>query len=288
MPYDCKEVSNSKGRFLVEIDMKFALKSIVAAAAFVAAGVASATPVTVSSGGTFNGLTATGSGTLSFSAELLSALDAGGIVVSSYAPAAGSVAFNADGTYASASAAAPITSLTLDSVTGQVLSAQTAGGLTQTATTKAGVTTGGSLTVTNLNVDLANKTVYATIIGGNGVGTLNNFALWTLVGTPTYDSQGNLLSNDPTTAIVGPTTVNGAGTYNNTFNGLSITTAGFNTFVQALGLLKNGKLALAGVDNFGTINSTIVATAAIPEPSTYALMGLGLVGMSLVARRRAK
>ncbi|MES2091527.1 MAG: PEP-CTERM sorting domain-containing protein, partial [Pseudomonadota bacterium] len=29
-----------------------------------------------------------------------------------------------------------------------------------------------------------------------------------------------------------------------------------------------------------------VSTPAIPEPSTYALMGLGLVGMSLVARRR--
>jgi hypothetical protein len=26
----------------------------------------------------------------------------------------------------------------------------------------------------------------------------------------------------------------------------------------------------------------------VPEPSTYALMGLGLVGISLVARRRAK
>jgi hypothetical protein len=29
-----------------------------------------------------------------------------------------------------------------------------------------------------------------------------------------------------------------------------------------------------------------VITPTIPEPSTYALMGLGLVGISLVARRR--
>jgi len=271
MPVDCKEVSNSKGRFLVEIDMKFAMKSIVAATAFVAAGVASAASVTVTAGsGVYNNLKFSGSGALSFSSDLLGALDTGKVSVAGYGAATATVVKDSDGYYVTASAAAPITALTIDSTTNAVLDAATTGGATQTAPVLKSVSSGGSLTVTDLNVDLANKKVYATIIGANGVGTLTNFYLWDIG------------------SITGATTVGAAGTYTTTLTGLSITTAGFNTFVQSLGLLTLGKAALTSVTDFGTITSTIVATPAVPEPSAYALMGLGLAGISLVARRRAK
>lgn len=177
---------------------------------------------------------------------------------------------DSDGFYTQASASAPITALTIDTATNSVLSAATTGGATQTAPVLKSVSSGGSLTVTDLNVDLANKKVYATIIGGNGVGTLTNFYLWDIG------------------SITGATTVAGAGTYTTNISGLSITTNGFNKFVTSLGLLNLGKSALSGVTDFGTITSTITAVPAIPEPSTYALMGLGLAGMGLVARRRAK
>lgn len=251
--------------------MKFAMKSIVAAAAFVAAGVASAASVTVTAGsGVYNGLTFTGSGSLSFSTDLLGALDTGKVSVAGYGAATATVVKDTDGYYLEASAAAPITALTIDSSTNAVLAAATTGGATQTAPVLKSVSSGGSLTVTDLNVDLAAKKVYATIIGGNGVGTLTNFYLWDVA------------------SITGATTVSGAGSYTTTLTGLSITQAGFDTFVKSLGLLTLGKSALTGVTDFGTITSTITATPAIPEPSTYALMGLGLVGISLVARRRAK
>lgn len=253
--------------------MKFA-QTLIAASAFAAASLASAASVTVASNTAYNGLSFSGSGTLTFSADLLGALDTGKVTVANYGSATTVATKDSDGYYANVSASAPITSLTIDSSSMAVLGAATSGGATQTAPVLKSVSSGGSLTVTDLNVDLANKKVYATLIGANGVGTVNNVYLWD-IGT-----------------ITGATSVTGAGTFTTTLSGLSITTDGLNKFTQALGLLTLGKSALGGVTDFGSITSVIVAKAApagtVPEPSTYALMGIGLVGMSLVSRRRHK
>jgi hypothetical protein len=250
--------------------MKFA-KTLIAASAFAAASLASAASVTVASNTAYNGLSFSGSGALTFSADLLGALDTGKITVANYGSATTTVAKDSDGYYTNVSAAAPITSLTIDSSSMAVLGAATSGGATQTAPVLRSVSSGGSLTVTDLNVDLANKKVYATLIGANGVGTVNNVYLWDIG------------------SITGATSVTGAGTFTTTLSHLSITTDGFNKFTQALGLLTLGKSALSGVTDFGVITSTITAqavpTGSVPEPSTYVLMGLGLVGMSLVRRR---
>jgi hypothetical protein len=84
----------------------------------------------------------------------------------------------------------------------------------------------------------------------------------------------------------------------NLLSGLKVTQAGFDFFINALGIPAGGTAynTLAAVNNtaegWGSLKSTINFTARevlpVPEPSTYALMGLGLVGISLVARRRAK
>ena len=82
-------------------------------------------------------------------------------------------------------------------------------------------------------------------------------------------------------------------TVKNTLSNLSITEGAFGLFIQSLGILEGGYGVLQSIADYGTIESSITVTAAkvtpvVPEPSTYALMGLGLVGISLVARRRAK
>ena len=275
--------------------MNFALKSLVAAAVIASAGVASADTTTAVGGSlTLNGSTYTltgGTGALSFSSGLISALNVGKVTVTGVEPATVVEGYTSappfGSTRTSSTATAPITAVTTNA-TGGVVTVATAGGATMTATPLAGVTLGGTLSVTNLSVDLTNKRIYASITGnftgvaGNTyaaydnteITTKNNFYLWNFA------------------SITGPTTLTGAGTYTNSITGLSITTDGYKHFVSTLRLYDLGASTLLGVSDYGSIASNITVTAAatpaIPEPSTYALMGLGLAGIAVAARRRAK
>ena len=272
--------------------MNFVIKSLVAAAVIASAGVASA-DVTTAAGGTFtlNGSQyrlVGGSGTLSFSESLISALNIGNVAVVGVEPATVTETRGPDPIFGGdvrigSSAAAPITTVKTSDA-GAVLTVSTAGGAKMVASPSVNISLGGELSVTNLAVDLSNKRIYASITGNfSGVGTAGGIAP---VSNTTITTKDNFYLWDFAN-ISGPTTVTGAGAYNNTITGLKITTAGYQHFVSALRLYSTGAATLTTVTDYGSIASTI-NVQAIPEPSTYALMGLGLVGIAVAARRRAK
>ncbi|KGM40361.1 hypothetical protein JY96_10835 [Aquabacterium sp. NJ1] len=125
--------------------------------------------------------------------------------------------------------------------------------ITLTAPVLRSISSGGSVTLTDLNVDLNAKKVYATVIGANGVGTVTNVALWDI------------------DTVLGPTNIalpaNGSGTFNLAVQGLHLTADGSAKVVSSLGLVTLGKATLAAVSDFGGLSMTLNSTAVPPQAS---------------------
>ncbi len=85
---------------------------------------------------------------------------------------------------------------------------------------------------------------------------------------------------------------NGVSYTGSSANGTSPTTAIFSTQTAALGTIPQiiSTLAGGGAVTGVTYSASFVATAApsVPEPGTIMLMGLGLVGAGLIARRKIR
>lgn len=171
-----------------------------------------------------------------------------------------------------------VASAAFDTVTSQITSVSTTGGVQFTASRLPGTLTGGTASISNLRFDLVNKTVAADLAGvKSAVGT--NPSINYNVGPTTLWTFANVVAGseaiDPTTFALSLT-----------FSDLSISTTGYDFLKGSLGLGAMGLNDLSNVSNYGSIQTRLVFSTAVPEPSTYALLGVGLVGLLVGLRRR--
>lgn len=239
--------------------MKIAFKSLIAAAAFiVAAGAAGAAPVTVVAGSTvYKGHTASGIEVLTLSDDALSEL----LLLKAAITAAGAQLVTTqtnDGQILSAKVTAPLSSLTVEDTTDQLNSIAVLNGLTASVPAQRNVSSGGAVTLTDLEVDIVNKKVFAKVLGANGVGTLTHVPLWDI---------GSIAGSTAIDTLSGGTKGS-----NLTVSGLRLTSEGFNAIATSLGLLNLGKASLASISDYGTLAISLTsAVAVVPDPQACAV-----------------
>jgi hypothetical protein len=155
---------------------------------------------------------------------------------------------------------------------------------------------GGLLSPTSFNLPITKVTTNATGLSSVAFGTSGlefeksflifskeidfngltfDFATKTLSGKTGSSTIGLFTAQSVTGSVTGGLS---SGSFSYTASGLYLTSAAVSKISSALGV---SSLALSKV-NFGSLK----ITGAIPEPSTYALIGMGLAGAAFVARRR--
>lgn len=136
---------------------------------------------------------------------------------------------------------------------------------------------GSSLTLMDWVINTETLEVKARAVGSNGLGTVDSLLLWQAA-----TSMSSSVQSAPLDDAVP------AQKFNFWLGDLRWSDAGRQAFSQALGLDPLTDSAWNTAQSAGYIDLTIElpAVPAIPEPSTYALMGLGLVGIGFAARRR--
>jgi hypothetical protein len=205
---------------------------------------------------------------------LTAALNSTGAQVSQVRPGQAAIITSFRGKYTSISLGMPVT--TLDGLyqnrSFNINGVQTSGGLSIITEDDEITNTGGSLTMSNLRVDLDDKKIYADVAGANGVGLQQQVHLWTYTngrntpsfGTPPLCQFWCLTDVKPDISLTG----------------LVIQQPAFDLFTRSLGLTQDGMSSLSRVTDYGTL------VVAVPEASTVVQMGLGLACLGALATRR--
>lgn len=207
----------------------------------------------------------------------------------------------------------PLTSVSYDTSRGNaLLNEQFGGSFTISNAAKTAATNGGgSLTISNLNIDFLMLTVTASITGANGVGQQDGVTLFTFDSPRDANVTAGLKALPPVlTPYPSPTPSNPDNPYYTPYPSypvdpyyqnrppmlttsldmslvpvsipaLTFTLQGRAIWAQSLGYNNMGNLALQTVLSAGSFTSP-----AVPEAATLNMMGMGLVGMVLLGMRR--
>lgn len=206
-----------------------------------------------------------GGALLSFTEESLDALATAGVTIAPVAPA------TFDGSKINLTSNNDL--VNWDS-THNVTSLTGLGGFQLTSSTRPGA----KVDLSNVTLDTATGTIYADAVTSSFTTrtssytgqTINHMALFT----------GSLIGD---TVIQLDST--GKGQVNTTLKDLKLTAVSIPTLGDALGVPGSIQRAVFPALNFGEVKLTGIF-APVPEPSAWALMAIGLIGVSAVANRR--
>jgi hypothetical protein len=158
-------------------------------------------------------------------------------------------------------------------------SVQLAGGLSIQTETDDLISTGGSITLSNWTIDTVNRRILVDVDGANGVGHVDQFALWDFDGRHMNASVSVTEPGVSADRPLGETSI----------TGLYMTDEGRGVYAQSLGLLNAGMVTLVPqfkVYGWGTLTVGMAMTT-VPEPSSAVLMSLaGMALMAAVRRQR--
>lgn len=192
-----------------------------------------------------------------------------------------------------------VASVTIDTVSKQLLGVGLQGGALAVNPVRKGVSDGGSISITNMSLDLAARQIRGTVSGANGVGQVNDVALFDLT-----QVQVSVDASDANPVCMGVLScglgLGGLQTYgfHLQLSDMALNAQARDLILQGMGVAPHPVFA-AIFTNMSfpfasmSLDTSLAVTpgyfaASVPEPGTYALMGLGLAGVLLARRRGIK